>query len=407
MLETLHVRSFHSINTLEMLAPKWNELLSEFESATIFCTWEWLSSWWHAFSDGQTLLVLGFFDDSEHLVAIAPLMLDDRPVRIGRLRILRLLGDGSGDSDNLDVPVRRGYQQAVMTCLCDWLRQQADEWDLCEFNTMPPDSAAVRLAARARDLEWAVFQSEHPRSIVHLPETWEAYFHLLPNEDQYNLPRYLRRLKRRYCVQFRKCKMEAELPAALEALFRLHQMRWQARGEPGTFNSGARRNFYQALSRALLAKGLLDLWLLELDGRPAAAQFAIRYRNTAFQLQEGFDPSHRADRVGYLLRGHILQQLIADGVRHYDFLGGRASHKLRWLAQDDTYVTVRFAKPHSLGAMYAAWVHHSDISKEWLRTCLPLGAWKTLHQINLRLNKPDGPCDRFSPDSAARSESYL
>jgi len=392
MLENVHVRVYQNADTIEeTLSPRWDELLSEFDSATVFCTWEWLRAWWRAFGNRQKLLVLGFFDETDRLVGVAPLMLATRPGRGGpHLRILRLLGDGSGDSDNLDLPVRRGYENAFVNSLLHWLQEEADHWDLCEFNTLPRDSpTAIRLQMRARDLGWNTFQCERPRSVVHLPESWEAYLRSLSSEDQHNLPRYLRRLQHRYHVHFKKCRAEQELPGALKTLFDLHQMRWQSRGEPGTFCNSARRKFYGEMSGALLARGYLEFWLLELDGEPVAAQFAMRYRNTVFQLQEGFDPRHSSDKVGYLLRGYILRQLIASGVRHYDFLGGRAPHKLRWRAEDGNYITVRLARPHSFAAMYASLAHHSDKGKERLRTYLPPRAWKTLHEINSRLSKAE------------------
>jgi CelD/BcsL family acetyltransferase involved in cellulose biosynthesis len=404
MFGSLYVRLFQDPHTIETLVPRWDELLSEFDGATVFSTWGWLGAWWRAFGGSQRLLILGFFDQSERLVGLAPLMQETRPLYGGlQLRILRLLGDGSGDSDNLDLPVRRGYESAFVTSLLEWLQNQSDEWDVCELNTLPADSPALpRLQMRARALGWNLFQCERPRLIVHLPQSWDAYLNQLSSEDRHNLPRYARRLQRRYRVLFHKCRAQAELPGALETLFQLHQMRWRARGEPGTFCSRARRSFYRQMSRELLAKGFLEFWSLSLDGEPAAAQFAMRYGDTVFQLQEGFDPRHSGDRVGYVLRGHILQQLIAGGVRHYDFLGGRAAHKSRWYAQERSYITIRLARHYSLATMYASWAHHSDAGKERLRMCLPSRAWLALHRINSRFNKAEDEYTSSSPDGNAR-----
>jgi CelD/BcsL family acetyltransferase involved in cellulose biosynthesis len=403
MFGTLHVRLYQDPHTFQTLAPRWDELLSEFAGATVFCTWEWLTTWWRAFGGRQKLMILAFFEPGDRLVGVAPLMLDTVPLYFGlHLRVLRLLGDGSGDSDNLDLPVRDGYENLFVTSLLEWLQNQADEWDLCELNTLPPDSpVATRLQMRARALGWSFFHCERPRSIVRLPQSWEAYLQQLSSEDRYNLPRYSRRLERHYRAHFHKCRTQAELPSALEALFELHQMRWRARGEPGTFCSKARRSFYQEMSRALLAKGLLEFWLLSLNGKTSAAQFAMRYGSTVFQLQEGFDPRHSGDRVGYVLRGHILKQLIAGGIRQYDFLGGRAPHKSRWHAQDGNYVNICFCRPCSLATVYASWAHHSDAGKERLRMYLPPRAWLALHRINLRFNKAQDEYTGASPDGNA------
>jgi hypothetical protein len=49
------------------------------------------------------------------------------------------LGDGSGDSDNLDFPVRSGWEEQVAAALLDFVARES-KWDFCEFNTMPADS---------------------------------------------------------------------------------------------------------------------------------------------------------------------------------------------------------------------------------------------------------------------------
>jgi CelD/BcsL family acetyltransferase involved in cellulose biosynthesis len=381
----LEVCVYRDVDSLGSLLPAWEDLLSEFPSATVFCTWEWLGSWWRAFGDGQELRVLALFDPAQRLIALAPFASSTRCVAGLSLEVLRLIGDGE-DSDNLDLPVRPGYEEAFARRLLDWLEEQAHAWDICELNTLPADSAAG--ACLKKELQrrgWNTLNGERARSVVSLPNSWESYLNQLSGEDRHNLVRYLRRLGKRYQTRFYKCTQEEELPAALDALFRLHQERWKARGETGTFGSEARRRFYSEMSRLLLERGQLEFWLLELDGKPVAAQFAMRYRDAVFQLQEGFDPKHASDRIGYLLRGHVLKQLIAGGVRRYDFLAGQSLHKSRWGSQVSTYIHIRFARPYAVGALYARYLHHSDQGKEWLRACLPRRAWRLLHWLSDRI----------------------
>jgi CelD/BcsL family acetyltransferase involved in cellulose biosynthesis len=193
-------------------------------------------------------------------------------------------------------------------------------------------------------------------------------------------------LGKRYRSQIYRCTRESQLQVCLEALFRLHQARWQAAGEQGTFASQARRNFYYELSRALLARDWLELWVLELDGVIAAVQYAFRYERTVFQLQEGVDPARSSDRLGFVLRGHIIKELIAQGVRNYDFLGGELGYKASWAAQMGSYVNLEFARPFSLGSAYLRTLHDARKGKEWLRVHLPTSAWEVLHKINIGRN---------------------
>ena len=144
------------------------------------------------------------------------------------------------------------------------------------------------------------------------------------------------------------------------------------------------------MSRGFLRNGWLEFWLLELDGKPAAAQFAFRYRDTVYQLQEGLDPQHYSDRAGIVLRAHILKQLITEGVHQYDFLGGADAHKRSWGARPGTYIDISFARPFSRGSVYLSLKNRTRATKGWLRTHMPDPVLRALQQISRRVSERAG-----------------
>lgn len=386
-MQPLAVHVCENLDRLAVLIPAWEDLLAHFRGATIFSTWDWLAPWWRAFANGQRLCVAAFFETPDRLIGLAPFVLGTRRLPGGfQLRIMRLLGDGSGDSDNLDMPVRTGYEDEFAAALLNWLQHQSPSWDVCELNNLPANSPAGKSLQKHPNLQsWHTFWGRQPCSGVSLPHSWESYRNNLSSEDRHNLDRYRRRLERRYRVRFYKCTDQRELPGRLEALFRLHKERWKLKGEAGTFECEARRRFYRELSESLLLRGRLEFWFLDLNGEPAAAQFAMRYGDSVFQLQEGFDPRHHSDRVGFLLRGHVLRQLIAEGARRYDFLAGQTPHKSRWGAEPTNYVSIRLARKSSAAAVYLRCAHHSSEVKERLRAHLSQSTWKILHWLNYNL----------------------
>ncbi len=381
-------RVYRSIQELETLRPAWEQLLDAVPRATIFSSWEWLRSWWHAFGESRELLVFAAFDSADTLIGLAPLSLVTHRASTGnKIRILELMGDGSGDSDNLDLLVVPGEEQAFVSALLDELCKEC-VWDFARFNTLPDNSpTAAILAAELSRRRWTYFHKLQPGVVIDLPGDWELYRKQLSYNERGQLGKYVRRLERKYKVAIRKCSSESELGTDLSSFFDLHQRRWQASGEFGSFVSAARRQFYRELSSQLLSREQLDLWILELDSRPVAAEFDFRYRDTVYSLQVGFDPEYSEDRVGYALRGHLLRQFINEGIRHYDFLAGDGGYKDRWGGRSKFYHNVEFALPRTYGSRFLFVQHAVTAMKRWLRKGLSGHWWSVLQAAHVHLGR--------------------
>ena len=94
---------------------------------------------------------------------------------------------------------------------------------------------------------------------------------------------------------------------------------------------------------------------------------------------------YHSDRVGTLLRAYVIEQLIAQGVRKYDFLGGEPGYKARWAARLTEYLNLHFARKRSVGALYLNIVKNAISGKELLRRTLPGFAWDLLHNLHVGL----------------------
>ncbi len=368
-----------SLESLEHLRPEWDALLDDYPFSTVFSTYEWLVPWWRAFGGADRLQVLAFRDASSTLVGLAPLALTTgREVPVS-LRLLRLMSDGSHDSDNLDLPVRPGWETFVSQGLLNWMQQNATLWDVCELNTLPSSSATgARLLEDLGQRKWKYFTSTQPQTVVELAATWESHLKGISSKERGKIGLRTRRLEKKYEVQIRRCEQESEIDSLLQSLYELHGKHWQLRGLPGTLHSPARRQFYGELARLLLARHRLEFWVLELHGKVVAAQFGLRHGTTVFSLQEGFDPDYAADSVGYVLRSQVLKQLIANGVRRYDFLGGTDESKMRWGGELRNYLNLHLARPWSRGSLHLTLKNESANAKRWLRGHLPAGALASL-----------------------------
>jgi CelD/BcsL family acetyltransferase involved in cellulose biosynthesis len=139
----------------------------------------------------------------------------------------------------------------------------------------------------------------------------------------------------------------------------------------GAFASKERREFYSGMAAALMERGWLEFWLLELNGETVGAQFCFRHHDTVSLLQEGFHPKYAAEKIGYALKAHLLEEMIRTGATRYDFLGGSDAYKAKFGAREAQYLNLSLAGPSRLGRLYLAVQKQKRKVKTWLKTRLP------------------------------------
>src|SRR5207302_10088997 len=120
---------------------------------------------------------------------------------------------------------------------------------------------------------------------------------------------------------------------ALACLVSLHQRRWQGRGGSDGLHTPALLAFHEEVSQLALARGWLRLFVLSLDGRPAAALYGFRYGPVFYFYQSGFDPTYSRYSVGLVLMGLAIKSALEEGAQEYDLLHGTESYKFHWAAQ--------------------------------------------------------------------------
>jgi CelD/BcsL family acetyltransferase involved in cellulose biosynthesis len=291
-----------------------------------------------------------------------------------------MVGAGSGDSDALDFITSPGNEEVCADAFAAWLTQQED-WDLCALETLPQNSlVARRLGARLHEAEWSMDTTLTPNFVVDLPASWPQYLNALEPSFRPLLTRYPKRLQSRYSVRFVRCENVEDLKIHLVTLFNLHQMRWTGRGEPGAFAKLDRRDFYFEMAAVFLQRGWLEFWLLELDGEIVGTQFCFRYNETVSLLQEGFHPKYAAEKIGYALRAHVLQEMMRSGAKRYDFLGGDDPYKAKFGAAQKNYLNLTFAGPSRLGRADLALRRRKRQFKAWLKSKLPAGVLARLRR---------------------------
>ena len=326
---TLHVEWLGE-RAFQRLGADWNHLLAKSCSDTLFLTWEWQESWWRHFGSqlGGRLRVMTARDATGRLLGIAPLFERTEHVRGIPIRALRLIGDGSGDGDDLDLIVRKGHLSRVT---CAFLREldRRSDWDVLRLRPVPETSPTLRAIRRAAAVVgWLERCDKLGCTESPLPGSWEEFLGRLPARFRSRVRSILRRNQED--TRAERITNPAELAAGLEGLFDLHGQRWRASGQAGSFACPQRRAFFRDFAGRALNRGWLRFYALRGKDRTLALQIGYVYQGVFLQIQEAFDPDRALASPGVALRARVIQDCIEEGIHNYDNLLGTPHHKMRW-----------------------------------------------------------------------------
>jgi peptidoglycan/xylan/chitin deacetylase (PgdA/CDA1 family)/CelD/BcsL family acetyltransferase involved in cellulose biosynthesis len=320
--------------SLESLRDDWTGLASQ--TGNIFATWEWASAWWRRFGEGREPLLTACRAADGRLAGIIPLYLwRSRPVSV-----LRFIGHGAGDElGPIHAP---GEQDAV----ADAARRALAAHRFRVF-------LGEHLPARAlwSDALGAKVIAREGSPVLRAPDGgWSGYLAGRSSNFRQQLGRRERNLARSYRLVFRLVEDPEELPEAMEALFRLHGLRW----EVGSSAFEPRAAFHKEFAATALERGWLRLWLMELDGRPAAAWYGFRFGDVEWFYQSGRDPAFDNLSVGFVLLAHSIREAFENGAREYRFGRGHDPYKYRFTTEDPGLETISLTRGRAAGTALAA-----------------------------------------------------
>jgi CelD/BcsL family acetyltransferase involved in cellulose biosynthesis len=292
-------------------------------SGNPFLTWEWASAWWRHFGADDALRVVRCGPDADP-EALLPLY----STRYRGLPALRFIGHGAADllgpvcapeALPLAAEALRGVarpSRSAPSLLVAERLPAADEWQEVLGGTVIESSATPVLRADGRS--WDEFLASRSRNFRQQVRARE------------------RRLAERHTLRYRLAD-EHSFDGDFETLVRLHELRWG--GTTAVF-AGRGHAFQRDAARALLATGRLRLWVLELDGEPAAAWQGFRMDGAESYYQSGRDPRFDSESAGFVLLCHTIREALADGMGEYRFLLGGEAYKDRFANADPGVVSL-------------------------------------------------------------------
>jgi CelD/BcsL family acetyltransferase involved in cellulose biosynthesis len=304
-----------SLDDLEALRGDWTTLCDRSPRATPFQRPEWLIPWWRAFRPGEPWVLA--VRQEGRLAALAPLLIYPNEGK----KIVAFCGGGI--SDYCDVVTDPDGEEEAVAALLDFLAARRERWDVGDFEPVPAGSPLLRMAPDGLEAR------TEPRDVcpgLDLPDRVEDLREVVSTRQLANLRKYRRKAEALGELRLQTVD-DRPWEQLLDVAIALHGARWNDL-------DGGLRAFHREAAAGFHARGCLGLYALCLDGKPLAALYGFREKETFYCYMQGFDPEWAKLSPGAMVVGGVIEDAVRRGARRIDFLRGREAYKYAWGATD-------------------------------------------------------------------------
>jgi len=395
---------------LPSIEPEWNILLQA-SNATVFQSFEWVTSCWKHYRGASQLYCMAFRVDGQ-LVGLAPLSRRTIRFPIRLCTVLEFIGRPHGDYN--DLLVRPGFEQPVVRTLVAHFASGAARAEVFDLDEVPPSSSLMQYLvpeAQRAGIEPLV-QTGVVCPFTPLPASFEEFLTSLGPNTRYNFKRKWAKLSENHKVVERTLRRDDEdLSGGLESFMRIHTARWTGLGFPSAFDSPVHRSFISEVSHRFALRDWLRLYLLGVDGVDVAAslEFAHRGRVYMYNSNASGPPEVMKQSPGLLVKLSAIRQGINEHMREYDMLRGEESYKSDHLKALERFnTTIRLTLPTATGRvrfrLYLMWLFWKKVIgrtrleyHEWRRFVITKqpGALGSLRYFGQRVKKVTGMTSDF------------
>lgn len=328
----------------------------------------WLLNWWTAFQPHGELYVMTARDPQNRLVGVLPLYRQRGPQQ---RRCLRSLGDEVVCTDYFGISASTEHQQSVAEAFALWLAQHWRDpdcgWDRIELDGVAANDPVMSTWCSTLKAHDASFHATSRSHFWRLPTTtsWDQ----LLSETSRGQRRALRKRRREIeaidGLEIRHPQCPAEVTQLVDKTIELHQRRWNAEGEPGSFHDPRCIAFIHQVALQAWEQDQLHLQVWYHDQRPVAAELGFLSRdNCLFIYTLGREPDCEVASWGLLLIVGLEIEARQTHLEAVDFLRGDEPYKARSHAEPTACQTIRIIAPNfSNRLLHGLWLTQFEVSQ--------------------------------------------
>jgi CelD/BcsL family acetyltransferase involved in cellulose biosynthesis len=194
--------------------------------------------------------------------------------------------------------------------------------------SLGPVDAASRSAAIVAELERSrvLARPLPPAPFVVVDGDFDAYLAARRRSFRADLRRRRRRLAEEGAVAL----TTDGRATGLDELMALEALGWKGERRTAIAARAPTRRFYAAMAAWAAGRGVLQVFVLRLDGRPLAALVGLEEAGVLHLLKGGLDPAAGRFSPGALVLQGAIEHAFGAGLRRVELGGGTERYKLEW-----------------------------------------------------------------------------
>jgi CelD/BcsL family acetyltransferase involved in cellulose biosynthesis len=303
------------------LEEEWEDLYRSAPAATPFQSWAWLYSWWEHYGEGYQLRLVTIRHEGL-LVGILPLMLQ-RKGGFGRLLFI-----GTGLTDQLDVLVRKGWEDWVSKAVGQALKE-VEGWHVIDLQQLRPEAAAWRIFEHWPGPQNHVWQDNFPVIEV---KGWDEQLMSLSRNHRSTARRTLRRVEEDR-GRWELVGIDAAKQAA-RRLVALHREAWRGREIAPEHLTSKFEAHLQAAIQRMTARGLGTVSEFWQDEAVIISDFVVFGKDVVgTYLQGASQEALQRYQVHSLYIWNALNIAHSRNSSYVDLLRGDEPYKMRWTSK--------------------------------------------------------------------------
>ncbi|MGB7323876.1 MAG: GNAT family N-acetyltransferase [Rubripirellula sp.] len=354
------IETTNDIAELLSNADAWNRL----SRGVPFRETSWLGAWWEAMNGGRQAYVLIARDSGGNMRGLLPLY------QYGS-GVLAMIGDGEACTDHVSILAGEADAAEIGYAMGQHLAKTASDpkwgWEVIDIDGVVEGDEPMTALASGLKEGGATLHAQSRMSVWYraADSCWDEHLKRHGKTQRRQMRRWADQLKSMEKVV---ATTDAEVDELLGFVIEMHQRRWVAAGEAGSFANESFRSFMIDTAKQFLSRDQLYLAVLKHEGTPIAGELKfIGGNKVLYSYSAGYDIDFAELEPGRLMCVDGLLEMYERGFVGLDFMRGDETYKSRYSTESHRLFRMRAIAPTLMPRLrHAAWCTGFEL-KQWVR----------------------------------------